>query len=192
MADDTEHRIPFDREVEMEAWRKLLAERIFLILRARDALETALEKATTPHECLMTVMDGLQALGIRPDVLGPLWEIAGGRIDALEASERASKGIGGNVRPINETLALAYGAATVTALKEHGHSMGDALRRTADAMGIDQKRIRNYRQNVGGRALGSELARKTYDDYLAELRSLSADTFQAEALRRIKGIGRFC
>lgn len=131
---------------------------------------------------LNVVLRFLHSTGVDPAVTAGLMAVLGSMVDDASREPGAK---GRPPRGINATLTLAFCAATVTALKERGMRMGEALKLVASRAGLDRKKLENFRE-AASRGREPEEAVAAYHEYLVELRE-QPDLKQA-ALRRIDGL----
>ena len=156
-------------------------------LVARHAfLGRELDLAESPSAALKTVIDYFLATGVRANSLKPLMVLYGAEVDRMLADGKGPKP-GAPPMAGYRRLSLAACAATITALKDRGAKVDEAVPIVAAASGFQEKELRGFRENIS-RGKASIGAADAYREMLAELRRMPDDEFQAVALRRISDL----
>ena len=135
-------------------------------------------------EALIAVTMFLRDMGMFDEFLQPLTSLAYRTLDLVH-KELHGNGPGPKRRPVIERLRLASSAAAVTDLVARNHSVGAATSKVSRAVGIDAKRLRNLRDNIGkGHADG--LIKFLYDDRVAEFARLSSEADLMRELAEVR------
>jgi hypothetical protein len=175
----TEHLVAFD----LGALEKALVD-----ARANDGhLEGITGFSTnTRFNALDVVIHFLDQLGVAADLTAPLREMLGECYDQVELAnlERArGHQSGRRPRSANERMRLLIAAATVTMLhKRCSYTVGAAASKAAKISGIDQKDIRNFRDQLH-RGLTDPEVKEAYERTLRELGKLPDTQFEERALK---------
>lgn len=134
---------------------------------------------------LMAARDYLKDL-VPGKLMGPIEDAISALIDALVANESIGRP-GPKQIPWSAATDLGVAAAIVTALRDRGWSIGDAVKKVCSETRIDSKKLKGLRDNIhrGVANIGINIA---YGDAIEDLKDIP----ESEVLRALKILSKKC
>jgi hypothetical protein len=139
---------------------------------------------------VLAAMDLLDALHVPPGVQKPFERAAVALMDAHYASKHGDKP-GPKPKPWLVTVTLSEAAATVTALKDCGMSLDEAIKRVSKETKIDGRRLRTLRDNIH-RGRADVLLMGLYRNKVEDLKLISKEGHEEELLENLRQRSGLC
>jgi hypothetical protein len=163
-------------------------------VKSREAFEAALEDARMQYdngqrlEARVNALDAalkfLRSIGFTLSQLRPRDDLA---IHAMDEHilRLHGKRPGPKPKPIPQQLLWASSAAAVTILVSRGTETNKAIRTIAKGSGLDQKRLRTFRDNIN-RGCSHRVTKWMYDDKVAKWGASMSEEQMIGALQELR------